>query len=117
MVAHSTCPGGHMGEYVFKGPRNGPLVEERRRFLVHCAEQGMSQWTLRAIDIYLVVVARVLRLAKRPVESITRAEINAAANRWARRRPRLPRAEHQSRSRFKGRAIRWLSFLGRLQPT
>lgn len=106
-----------MAEYVFKGPRNGPLAEERRRFLAHCAEQGMSCGTLRNIDIYLVVVAKVLRLAKRPGESITRAEIDAAANRWARRLPRLPRAERQSRNRFKGRALRWLSFLGRLQPT
>jgi integrase/recombinase XerD len=105
-----------MAESVFQGPRNGPLVEERRRFLVYCAEQGMSRWTLRNIDIYLVVVARVLRLAKRPGESITRAEIDGAANRWAKRLPRLPRAERQARNRFKGRALRWLSFLGRLQP-
>lgn len=105
-----------MAEFVFRGPRNGALVEERRRFLIHCAEQGMAPWTLRTIDIYLVVVAGVLRLAKRPGETIARAEIDAAANRWARRCPRPPRAERQARNRFRGRAVRWLDFLGRLQP-
>jgi hypothetical protein len=106
-----------MVEYVFNGPRNGPLVEERRRFLVHCAEQRMSRWTLRSIDIYLVVVARVLRLAKRPSECIAQVEIEAAANRWAKRRQRPPRAFRHARNKFKGRAMRWLRFLGRLHPT
>ena len=37
-----------MFEQLFKGPhalacqRNGPLAEERLRYLVHCAEQQMS---------------------------------------------------------------------------
>jgi integrase/recombinase XerD len=31
--------------------RNGPLAEERRRYLVHCAEQQMAPRTLRGIAI------------------------------------------------------------------
>jgi site-specific recombinase XerD len=77
----------------------------------------MSRATLRTIDIYLMVVARVLQLAKRPKELISRAEIDAAANRWAKRLPRSPLVERRARNRFKGRALRWLSFLGRLQFT
>jgi len=106
-----------MSESVFKGPRDGPLVEERRRFLVSCLEQGMSRRTLCNIGTLLVVVARELRLAKRSGESITRVEIDAAAKRWARRLPRLPHLERQVYNRFKGTALRWLIFLGRLQPT
>jgi site-specific recombinase XerD len=106
-----------MFKQVLKEPRKGPLFEERRRFLIYCAEQQMSRWTLRTIDIYLVVVARELRLAKRPGEFITQIEIEAAAKGWAKRLPRLPRALRQAQNRFKGRAMRWLRFLGRLQPT
>ena len=31
--------------------RNGPLAEERRRYLAHCAEQQMSRRTLRNIAL------------------------------------------------------------------
>ena len=97
--------------------RNGPLVEERRRYLAHCAEQQMSPRTLRGIAIYTLVVAKVLRLADRPGELVTRAEIEAEADRWANRHPRPPamRQAHRSWLRFTGYATRWLTFLGRLQ--
>jgi integrase/recombinase XerD len=97
---------------------NGPLAEERRRYLAHCAEQQMSRHTLRAIVSYTLLIAKALRLAKRPGELITRAEIEAAANRWVSRRSKGSRVRKNRRLGvrvFTGHAVRWLSFLGRLQ--
>ena len=113
-----------MFEQLFERPqalarqRDGPLAEERRRYLVHCAEQQMSPRTLRGIAIYTLIVAKALRLADRPGELISRAEIEAEADRWANRHPRPPamREPRHSWLRFTGHAIRWLTFLGRLQP-
>ena len=42
------------------------------------------------IAIYTLIVAKALRLADRPGELITRAEIEAEADRWANREPRPP---------------------------
>lgn len=99
--------------------RNGPLAEERRRYLAHCAEQQMSWDSLQHIASYTMVVAKALRLAQRPGELITRAEIAVAAERWDNRRSARPRMRKNRRVRvrlFKGHAIRWLTFLRRLQP-
>ena len=47
-----------MFEQLFKRPhalarhRNGPLAEERCRYLAHCAQQQMSRRTLRRIAVY-----------------------------------------------------------------
>jgi hypothetical protein len=76
---------------LFKDPhavarqRNGPLAEERLRYLTHCAEQQMAPMTLLDIATYLLVVAKALRLAERPVDLITRDEVKAAADRWTSR--------------------------------
>lgn len=113
-----------MFDQLFKRPhalarqRTGPLAEERRCYLVHCAEEKMSASTLRGIAIYILVVAKVLRLADRPAELITTAEIEAGAVRWANREPKPPmmREVHRSWLRFVCHASRWLAFLGRLQP-
>ena len=113
-----------MFDQLFKKPRvlaryrDGPLAEERRRYLVHCAEQRMARSTLREIAIYTFGVAKALRLAERPGEFITSGEIKAAADCWVRRRSpqrSLPTVSTAWRlfTRF---ATRWLSFLGRLQP-
>jgi site-specific recombinase XerD len=100
--------------------RNGPLAEERCRYLAHRAEQQASMLTLRGIAFYTLVVAKALRLADRPGELITREEIEVAAKRWAHRRAKPPTMrffDHAYRG-FKGHALRWLTFLGRLQqPT
>lgn len=112
-----------MFELLFERPhaltrqRNGPLAEERRRYLGHCAEQQMSPRTLRGIAIYTLIVAKALRLADRPGEPIPRTEIEAEADRWANRQPKPPnmRSARLARLRFTGIATRWLSFLGRLQ--
>jgi site-specific recombinase XerD len=94
------------------------LAEERQRFLAHCAEQRMAPNTLLEIAYCLLHVATALRLAERPGEPITRAEIEAVADRWASRRGHQPalRAASSSLRRFIRYATRWLSFLGRLQP-
>jgi integrase/recombinase XerD len=100
--------------------RNGPLAEERRRYLVHCADQQMARRTLRDIALYILVVAKALRLENRPGELITRAEIEQQAHQWANRRPKPPRRKRRpfSWTRFLRYALRWLRFLGRLQePT
>ena len=111
-----------MFEQLFERPhalarqRNGPAAEERRRYLAHCAEQQMARRTLRLIALYLLIVAKALRLADRPDELITRAEIEAEADRWANRQPRPPamRSVRRAWLRFTGHATRWLTFLGRL---
>ena len=69
-----------MFEQLFERPhalarqRNGPAAEERLRYLAHCAEQQMARRTLRLIALYLLIVARALRLADRPGELISRDE-------------------------------------------
>jgi integrase/recombinase XerD len=91
--------------------RNGPLAEERRRYLAYFAEQGMAPSTLQHIARYTLAITEALRLAERPGELITRKEIDAEADcRAAERRKR-----RMLTFRFTGFAIRWLTFLGRLQ--
>ena len=99
--------------------RDGPLAEERRRYLAHCAAQQMAVLTLRGIARYTLVVARALRLADRPGDLITADEIEAEAERWAtdRSRPRKRRVRERARHDFVRHALRWLQFIGRLQPT
>jgi integrase/recombinase XerD len=113
-----------MFDRLFKHPhalarhRNGPLADERRRYLVHRAEQQMSALTLQNIAAYILVVAKALRLADRAGELITRAEIETEAERWVSRKANPPsmRKVRHSWLKFRGNAIRWLAFLGRLQP-
>jgi integrase/recombinase XerD len=106
-----------MFDQLFQNPRvlarqrNGPLAEERRRYLAHCAEQGMAPSTLQHIARYILTITEALRLVERPGELITLEEILAEADRRA--------AERRKRRiltfRFAGQATRWLTFLGRLQ--
>lgn len=98
--------------------RDGPLAEERRRYLIHCAEQRMALQTLCEVATYTLVIANALRLAERPDDLIARVEIEVGADLWARRHPHAPlrRPRVWSRYRFARHATRWLSFLGRLQP-
>ncbi|MBM4088291.1 MAG: integrase [Planctomycetes bacterium] len=114
-----------MFDRLYKRPRvvarhwNGPLVEERCRYLVYGAEQEMAPLTLQNVARYTLVVAKALRLADRPGETITKKEIVAAAERWAKRRPKHPmmRSFHHSRRNFTLQAIRWLGFLGRMESS
>jgi site-specific recombinase XerD len=96
--------------------RDGPMAEERRRYLVHRAEQQMAAHTLRAIAAYILAAAKALRLAERPGVHITRAEIEAAATRWSQHPPRTRQlSTRQAWLNFAGNATRWLAFLGRFQ--
>jgi site-specific recombinase XerD len=101
--------------------RDGPLAEERCRYLAHCAALRMTPGALRVIAAYTLSIAKTLRLADRPGELVTRAEIEAGADRYvrlsSRRHPRRPKKRKGGflwRS-FKSYAVRWLTFLGRLQ--
>ena len=79
----------------------------------------MSRRTLRDIALYTLVVAEALRLAERPGESITRAEIEAEADRWFNRRPEPARKRQNRHLRiyFTRPCRPWLTFLGRFQPS
>jgi integrase/recombinase XerD len=101
--------------------RNGPLADERCRYLAHCAALQMTPGSLRVIAAYTLIISKTLRLANPPGELVTLAEIEAGADRYvrlsSRRHPRRPKKRKggflwQS---FKGHAVRWLTFLGRLQ--
>ncbi len=104
--------------WVLARQRNGPLAEERLRYLSHCAEQQMSHRTLRGIARYTLLAAEFLHLAKRSGEAISRHEVEIKVDRWLARRSRRSTAQ-QIRLLgvdFKSHVIRWLAFLGRLQP-
>jgi integrase/recombinase XerD len=98
--------------------RNGPLLNERLAYLTHMAGLGTARNTLRTIARYLLTVAEVLHLARRPGERITRTEIREQAARWANRvkpqqsTPPSPTA----RPLFIRFATAWLRFLDRLLP-
>ncbi|MBI2806028.1 MAG: tyrosine-type recombinase/integrase [Planctomycetes bacterium] len=109
-----------MFERILKDPKalarhqNGPLAEERRRYLFHCAakEQTTGE-TLHGLANYLLVIAEALRLDKRPGELISPDEVDAEVHRWIHR----PRRKNVGKLQiaFRNRAIRWLTYLGRMQ--
>jgi site-specific recombinase XerD len=78
-----------------------------------------NKWrkTLQTIATYTLAIANTLRLAERLGELITRQEIEAAAKRWASRNSTRRSVPTVGAWRpFTYFAMRWLSFLGRLQP-
>ena len=95
----------------------GPLLEARLHFLIHCAEYGAVQSTLREIAHYQLIVIEHLKLPD--TGAITHAEIEAAAERWAQRQAGFLSLKHApsplSKARFIRHATHWLCFLGRLQ--
>jgi integrase/recombinase XerD len=106
--------------FVLARHRNGPLAEERRCYLLHCAEQQMTRRTLRDIALYTWIVAKDLQMAERPAVYITRSQIEAEADRWFDRRPAPAKTQHNRRLLkvyFINHVVRWLTFIGRLQPT
>jgi len=96
---------------------SGPLVEERRRYLAHCAELGMATRTLRLTAELIVAAEEYLKLGDRPDAIITLQEIEAAGSRWSSRKSLPPIRLHPklSRQRFIHHAVGWLTFLNRLQ--
>ena len=113
-----------MFEKLYKRPitlarhQKGPLAKERQAFLQQLADQGMTRANLLIAASYLLIVASRLGLASRQGEMIGVAEIERDAADWARRQTgRFKKGERsdRARQRFTGFAIRWLSFLERLE--
>src|SRR5438105_7286437 len=90
-LAHSTFGGWTMFERFLRDPhalarhRNGPLADERCRYLAHCAAERVSYETLRGTANYLLIIANALHLTERPNGLITQREIDAAARHWVHR--------------------------------
>ena len=99
--------------------RSAPLADERRRYVLHCIEQGMAKSTVRLTAELLIAIEKYLKLAERPNSVLNPQEIEEAGTRWANRRAVPPVRLHPglSKQRFVRQAIRWLTFLERLQPT
>jgi integrase/recombinase XerD len=97
---------------------NGPLAEERRRFLCHRADQGIGLTGLHVLAHYLLACTHYLRLADRPGEAIAYAEVEEQATVWANRPSHSLNTQRRrsSRGEFLRHACAWLRFLGRLQP-
>jgi integrase/recombinase XerD len=95
--------------------RNAPLAPQRVAYLSHRAEQGSAKATLLNIARELLVVCRYVQLP--PLHEIDAAEIEVAAQRWARQQQRHHRAQAQrwSQRLFILRATQWLQFLGLLK--
>jgi integrase/recombinase XerD len=97
---------------------NGPLLDERARYLAHCAAQGSTRSSLRLIAQHQLVVIDYLHV--QDCDSITVDQIKAAADRWIGRQlqPHTHNAidYRWSRLRFISEARQWLRFLGRLVP-
>jgi site-specific recombinase XerD len=97
--------------------RTGPLAEERLAFLTHLAHQGVSNWALKTISFHLLGAAHSLRLAERPHEAITSAEIEQQGVLWAQRPRRTSQPSNPvwARKRFICHVTQWLQFIGRWQ--
>ena len=76
---------------------SGPLVEERRRYLVHCADLGMATRTLRLTAQLLIAAEKYLKLAERPDALITLQEIEEEGTRWSSRKSLPPIRLHPKR--------------------
>ena len=94
-----------------------PLAEERRRYLMHCANQGMARATLKESATYLLAIVDFLDLEHRADEAISLDEIQQSAERWLHREPHLPSPNNiaDAKKRFVKHARRWLLFLNRLK--
>ncbi len=91
-----------------------PCVESRKRFLVHCQEQGYPLRSIRKIAWILLVFSQSIDLCRPRL--ITHEEIAFAVD----HRIRLLRSERTNESRssrllFIHTATAWLRFLGRLE--
>jgi integrase/recombinase XerD len=92
---------------------SAPLVDERRRYLANCAEEGMSNSTLRSKARTLLSITKYLKLAHGSNNQISLDEIEKAASRWSRKKHPTP--SRSIREQFMSEAVAWLSFLSRLQ--
>jgi site-specific recombinase XerD len=112
-----------MFEQLFAGPealarqRDGPLAAQRRDFLAHLSQHGLSRATLREAAYYLLIVAHQLRLAQRPEQAVPLTEVLRQATNWANRPDKkfANQSAPRARRRFFSTATSWLRFLGRLE--
>jgi integrase/recombinase XerD len=109
-----------MFQTLFKYPRvlshhlEGPAADERQRFLIHRAKEGVARGTLLGIARELLVIAKHIDVATEKAISIY--DLEAAASRWVRHQQRRHRVRGSrwSREWFIHLARTWLHFLGRL---
>ncbi|GFP30957.1 tyrosine-type recombinase/integrase [Candidatus Hakubella thermalkaliphila] len=109
-----------MFEKLFKLPavisrhQNVPFAEERRRYLLHCAQQGYAPTTLHVIADDLFWVARKLR--GYPELRVTPEQIKKAAQDWSERERYSGHMLNKrwTSARFVRVAKKWLRFLGHL---
>jgi integrase/recombinase XerD len=79
-----------MFEQIFKAPhtlmrhRQGPLADERTRYLAQLAEGGVSQSTLRHAAIFLLGFATRIDLTGD--QKVSPEQFDGAADDWARRK-------------------------------
>ncbi len=94
---------------------NDPLLEDRLRYLTHCASQGSTRSSLRLIAQHLLVFIEQFDLATE--HDIALEEIQEAAKAWVGTRPHANRMTDgwYGRMRFVSDAKKWLSFQGRLR--
>jgi integrase/recombinase XerD len=93
-----------------------PLLDERLRYLRHCADQGYKRKVLRIAARQLLWIEDLLSLSKSTAQ-IDLATIQTAAERWRCRQPPPINRKNgfPSRDRLAARAVKWLRFLDRLQ--
>lgn len=93
----------------------GPAAADRERYLMHCAGQGAAHATLLRVARELLVIAE--RIDVTAGKSVTRSEIDAAAQAWGRQQKRRCRAGSAEwpRHLFAQVAVAWLHFLGILE--
>ncbi len=91
--------------------RTAPLLDERLRWLEHCAEAGARQGTLRQVASHQAHLVDLLDLQAGDRVGITRVE--AAAEQWSLpdERRRKARARPEARQRFVVHAVQWLRFV------
>jgi len=112
-----------MFNQLFTSPRSlkryssGPLLEERLRYLAHCAAQGSTRSSLRLIAQHQLALIDYLHL--QTADAVTVEQIHAATDLWVHRQPQ-PHSHNVTdyrygRMRFISNAKQWLGFLGRLR--
>jgi integrase/recombinase XerD len=91
----------------------GPAAEERRRFLLHRANEGAAPATLLRTARELLVIAKTIDISA----TLNGQDFEAAALKWARHQHRRHRSRglRWSKELFLQLGTSWLHFLGRLQ--
>lgn len=97
--------------------QTAPLAKERLAYLNHLASRGSALSSLRQTAPYLLRIMDRLHLDEPPDRMISVAEIEQAANQWARRRKkgRYHKPGACSNGRFVSIATSWLEVMGRVK--